>query len=153
MIKNYKKLRYGGLAVALTALLIAAVVLVNIIFSSLAAKHINVDIILQSIGRDGTKDVSFTVSREEKDNAIAILNDVLTDATADLQPPATNGRRLKIYYITQQGTCPPLFILFVNDETLMHFAYERYLENYFRKTFDFTGTPIKFILREKKKDN
>ncbi len=81
-----------------------------------------------------------------------ILNDVLTDATADLQPPATNGRRLKIYYITQQGTCPPLFILFVNDEKLMHFAYERYLENYFRKTFDFTGTPIKFILREKKKD-
>jgi len=82
-----------------------------------------------------------------------ILNDVLTDATADLQPPATNGRRLKIYYITQQGTCPPLFILFVNDEKLMHFAYERYLENYFRKTFDFTGTPIRFILREKKKDN
>ena len=81
-----------------------------------------------------------------------ILNDVLTDATADLQPPATNGRRLKIYYITQQGTCPPLFILFVNDEKLMHFAYERYLENYFRKTFDFTGTPIRFILREKKKD-
>ena len=81
-----------------------------------------------------------------------ILNDVLNDATADLQPPATNGRRLKIYYITQQGTCPPLFILFVNDETLMYFAYERYLENYFRKTFDFTGTPIRFILREKKKD-
>ena len=82
-----------------------------------------------------------------------VLNDVLTDATADLQPPATNGRRLKIYYITQQNTCPPLFILFVNDETLMHFAYERYLENYFRKTFDFTGTPIRFILRERKKDD
>ena len=82
-----------------------------------------------------------------------ILNDVLTDATADLQPPATNGRRLKIYYVTQHGTCPPTFIFFVNDETLMHFAYERYLENYFRKTFDFTGTPIKFILREKKKEH
>ncbi len=81
-----------------------------------------------------------------------VLNDVLNDATADLQPPATNGRRLKIYYATQQATCPPLFILFVNDEKLMHFAYERYLENYFRKTFDFTGTPIRFILREKKKD-
>ncbi len=81
-----------------------------------------------------------------------VLNDVLNDATADLQPPATNGRRLKIYYITQQSTCPPLFILFVNDEPLMHFAYERYLENYFRKTFDFTGTPIRFILRERKKD-
>ncbi len=81
-----------------------------------------------------------------------VLNDVLNDATADLQPPATNGRRLKIYYITQQTTCPPTFILFVNEEVLMHFAYERYLENYFRKTFDFTGTPIRFILREKKKD-
>lgn len=81
-----------------------------------------------------------------------ILNDVLADATADLQPPASNGRRLKIYYLTQQSTCPPTFILFVNDESLMHFAYERYLENYFRKTFDFTGTPIRFILREKKKE-
>ena len=81
-----------------------------------------------------------------------VLNDVLADATADLQPPATNGRRLKIYYLTQQGVCPPTFILFVNDETLMHFAYERYLENYFRKTFDFTGTPIRFILREKQKE-
>ena len=82
-----------------------------------------------------------------------VLNDVLNDATADLQPPATNGRRLKIYYVTQHGTCPPTFIFFVNDETLMHFAYERYLENYFRKTFDFTGTPIRFVLREKKKEN
>ena len=78
-----------------------------------------------------------------------VLNDVLNDATADLQPPATNGRRLKIYYITQQSACPPTFILFVNEEALMHFAYQRYLENYFRKTFDFTGTPIRFILREK----
>ncbi len=81
-----------------------------------------------------------------------VLNDVLADATADLQPPASNGRRLKIYYLTQQSTCPPTFVLFVNDESLMHFAYERYLENYFRKTFDFTGTPIRFILREKKKE-
>ena len=81
-----------------------------------------------------------------------VLNDVLADATADLQPPASNGRRLKIYYLTQQSSCPPTFVLFVNDESLMHFAYERYLENYFRKTFDFTGTPIRFILREKKKE-
>ncbi|MCH5286202.1 MAG: ribosome biogenesis GTPase Der [Christensenellaceae bacterium] len=81
-----------------------------------------------------------------------VLNDVLTDATASLQPPATNGRRLKIYYATQQTVCPPTFILFVNEEELMHFAYQRYLENYFRKTFDFTGTPIRFILREKQKE-
>lgn len=81
-----------------------------------------------------------------------VLNDVLADATAALQPPATNGRRLRIYYLTQQSACPPTFVLFVNDEELMHFAYQRYLENYFRKTFDFTGTPIRFILREKKKE-
>ena len=81
-----------------------------------------------------------------------VLNDILSDATASLQPPATNGRRLKIYYATQQTVCPPTFILFVNEEDLMHFAYQRYLENYFRKTFDFTGTPIRFILREKQKE-
>ena len=81
-----------------------------------------------------------------------VLNDVLSDATASVQPPATNGRRLKIYYATQQTVCPPTFILFVNEEELMHFAYQRYLENFFRKTFDFTGTPIRFILREKQKE-
>lgn len=82
-----------------------------------------------------------------------LLNDAIADATADLQPPATNGRRLKIYYATQQAVCPPTFILFVNDPNLLHFAYQRYLENWFRKTFDFTGTPFRFILREKKKEN
>ncbi len=82
-----------------------------------------------------------------------MLNDVLNDATSDLQPPAQSGRRLKIYYVTQQSVCPPTFIFFVNDMKLMHFAYQRYLENYFRKTFDFTGTPVRFILRERKKEN
>ena len=82
-----------------------------------------------------------------------VLNDVLADATSDLQPPMTGGRRLRIYYATQASTCPPHFLLFVNDGELMHFAYERYLENYFRKTFDFTGTPIRFSLREKKKED
>ena len=81
------------------------------------------------------------------------LNDVLADATSALQPPMTGGRRLRIYYATQASTCPPHFLLFVNDGELMHFAYERYLENYFRKTFDFTGTPIRFSLREKKKED
>ena len=81
-----------------------------------------------------------------------LLNDILADAQAALQPPATSGRRLRIYYATQQGVRPPAFLLFVNDETLMFFAYERYLENYFRKTFNLSGTPIRFLLREKKKD-
>ena len=81
-----------------------------------------------------------------------VLNDVLNDAVNDLQPPMQGGRRLKIYYATQAGVQPPSFVLFVNDEKLMFFAYERYLENYFRKTFNFEGTPIRFILREKKKE-
>ena len=79
-----------------------------------------------------------------------LLNDVLNDATAALQPPYSGGRRLKLYYATQQSTCPPTFIFFVNDEELMHFAYQRYLENQFRKAFGFEGTPLKFILRERK---
>ena len=80
-----------------------------------------------------------------------LLNDILTDAQAALQPPATSGRRLKIYYATQQAVQPPTFVMFVNDQTLMHFSYERYLEKQFRKAFGFEGTPLKFILRERKK--
>ena len=78
-----------------------------------------------------------------------LLNDVLADATAALQPPFSAGRHLKIYYATQQSVCPPTFVFFVNDEKLMHFAYQRYLENQFRKSFGFEGTPLKFILRQK----
>jgi len=80
-----------------------------------------------------------------------LLNDILADAQAALQPPATSGRRLKIYYATQQETNPPTFVMFVNDQTLMHFSYERYLEKQFRKAFGFEGTPLKFILRERQK--
>lgn len=81
-----------------------------------------------------------------------ILNDALSDATNDLPAPSQGGRRLKIYYGTQIAVQPPTFALFVNDEQLMVFSYERYLENYFRKSFSFAGTPIRFVLREKKKD-
>ncbi len=81
-----------------------------------------------------------------------VLNDILNEAAAALQPPLQGGRRLKIYYATQQGVRPPTFLLFVNDEELMFFSYERYLENCFRKAFDFTGTPIRFSLRQKKKE-
>jgi len=81
-----------------------------------------------------------------------LLNDILTDAQAALQPPTTSGRRLKIYYATQQATNPPTFVFFINDETLMHFSYERYLENQFRKAFGFEGTPLRFIMRERNKD-
>ena len=78
-----------------------------------------------------------------------MLNDVLNDATNNLQPPLQGTRRLKIFYATQTGVQPPTFVLFVNDETLMPFSYERYLENYFRKTFPLEGTPIRYILRER----
>ncbi len=80
------------------------------------------------------------------------LNDVLADAQLTLQPPASNGRRLKIYYATQQSTCPPHFVLFVNHEDLMHFSYQRFLENQLRKAFGFEGTPLRFTLREKKRE-
>lgn len=76
-----------------------------------------------------------------------VLNDALHDATAINPPPADRGRRLRIYYGTQQTSRPPTFILFLNDPELMHYSYERYLENHFRKTFDFTGTPIRIFLR------
>ncbi len=85
--------------------------------------------------------------------ATGVLNEALADAQASLQPPVQSGRKLKIYYATQQAVCPPTFIFFVNDHELMHFAYERYLENHFRKSFQFTGTPLKFILRDKQKED
>lgn len=80
-----------------------------------------------------------------------LLNDVLADATGALQPPTIMGKKLKIYYATQQSVCPPTFVLFVNEEELMHFSYLRYLENTFRKTFGFEGTPLRFVLRQKEK--
>lgn len=81
------------------------------------------------------------------------LNDVLGDAQMALQPPMMGGRKLKIYYGTQPAVSPPTFALFVNNEELMHFSYQRYLENCIRKAFGFEGTPIRFVLREKKKED
>ena len=81
-----------------------------------------------------------------------VLNDVLADAQAAMQPTVSGGRRLKIYYATQQSVCPPTFIFFVNDEKLVHFSYERYLENQLRKAFGFEGTPIRLIFRPKQKE-
>ncbi len=80
-----------------------------------------------------------------------LLNDVLADAQAALAPPSSSGRRLKIYYGTQQAAAPPTFVFFVNDSTLMHFSYERYLENQLRKAFDFDGTPIRMFFRDRQK--
>jgi len=78
-----------------------------------------------------------------------VLNDVVADAISVNEPPSKKGRKLKIYYATQMGVNPPTFIVFVNDHTLMHFSYKRYLENCLRKAFDFSGTPIKILIRDK----
>ena len=77
-----------------------------------------------------------------------MLNNVLADATARVQPPTDKGRRLKIYYMTQTGVKPPCFVVFCNSKELFHFSYQRYLENQIRETFGLTGTPIKMITRE-----
>ena len=78
-----------------------------------------------------------------------VLNDVLNEAIAMVQPPSDKGKRLKIYYMTQTGVRPPSFVLFVNDAELMHYSYERYLKNTLRSNFGFEGTPIWFTIREK----
>lgn len=78
-----------------------------------------------------------------------MINDVLADATARVQPPSDKGKRLKIYYITQPTTKPPTFVCFVNSADLFHFSYQRYLENRIRETFGMEGTPIRFVVREK----
>ena len=82
-----------------------------------------------------------------------VLNDVISDAIRTTEPPSHNGRRLKILYGTQASTNPPTFVIFVNDEELVHFSYKRYLENSLRRAFDFSGTPIrlKFVGRKEEK--
>lgn len=82
-----------------------------------------------------------------------VLNDIIADAIIAVEPPSHNGKRLKIYYVTQSSVQPPTFVFFVNDSNLMHFSYERYLENTLRKTFTFKGTPIKLIVRNRKEEN
>ncbi len=78
-----------------------------------------------------------------------MLNDLLADATARVQPPTDKGRRLKIMYVTQASVKPPTFVFFVNNSELFHFSYQRYLENRIRETFGMQGTPIRFIIRER----
>ncbi len=81
--------------------------------------------------------------------ATGMINDVLAQAVARVQPPTDKGKRLKIYYMTQASTRPPTFVCFVNSAELFHFSYQRYLENRIRETFGLEGTPIRFIIRER----
>ena len=80
------------------------------------------------------------------------LNEIILKATAMQQPPQDKGKRLKIFYANQVSVKPPTFVFFVNDETLFHFSYRRYLENQLRENFNFSGTPINLIARNKKED-
>ena len=73
----------------------------------------------------------------------------MSQAVAMHEPPSDKGRRLRLYYMTQVAVGPPTFVLFVNDKELMHFSYQRYIENQIRETFDFSGTSIKLIIRER----
>ncbi len=82
-----------------------------------------------------------------------VLNEILTEAVAENEPPTDKGKRLRVYYGTQVSVRPPTFVLFVNNKELAHFSYVRYLENRIREAFLFRGTPVKIIIRERKKEN
>ena len=88
---------------------------------------------------------------EENDKRIStsVINEVINEAIAVVQPPTDKGKRLKIYYGTQASTKPPTFIIFVNNKELFHFSYQRYLVNQIRKEFGLEGTPVRLIAREK----
>ena len=81
-----------------------------------------------------------------------VLNEIISEATVMQQPPSDKGKRLKIFYATQVSVKPPTFVIFVNDKELMHFSYQRYLENKIREAFGFRGTILRFIIREKGED-
>jgi GTP-binding protein len=81
-----------------------------------------------------------------------VLNDLIGEAVAMVPTPQDKGKHLKIFYATQVGVKPPQFVLFINNKELMHFSYERYLENQLRKNFGFEGTPIRLILRPKEEN-
>ena len=84
--------------------------------------------------------------------ATGVLNEILAEAVAMQHPPSDKGRRLKIFYMTQISVKPPTFVVFVNDKKLMHYSYTRYIENQIRNAFGFRGTPLRFIIRERKED-
>ena len=81
-----------------------------------------------------------------------VLNEIMARAVSMQQPPTDKGKRLKLYYITQASVKPPTFVIFVNDKEMMHFSYTRYIENQIRDSFGFKGTPLHFIIRERKED-
>ena len=97
--------------------------------------------------------INFVAEQNAMRITTGMLNSVLADATARVQPPTDKGRRLKIYYMTQIGVKPPHFVIFCNDARLFHFSYQRYLENQIRASFGLTGTPVRFVVRERNRDD
>ena len=93
--------------------------------------------------------VKFVHQQNSMRISTGMLNDILADATARVQPPSDKGKRLKIYYMTQASTRPPTFVCFCNRKELFHFSYQRYLENQIRSTFGLEGTPVRFVIRER----
>ena len=95
-----------------------------------------------------------TIDTVAENNAMrvqtGVLNEIMSEAVVMQQPPTDKGKRLKLFYITQVSVKPPTFVIFVNDKELMHFSYTRYIENQIRNAFGFQGTPLKFIIRERK---
>ena len=96
--------------------------------------------------------ISYVEEQNAQRIATSILNQVIEDAVAINPPPTEKGKRLKILYVTQVKIKPPTFVIFVNEPEIMHFSYQRYLENKLREAFGFEGTPIQMIIRGKNED-
>ena len=96
--------------------------------------------------------IDMIIENQSMRSATGVLNEILAEAVAMQQPPSDKGRRLKIFYMTQISVKPPTFVVFVNDKKLMHYSYTRYIENQIRNAFGFRGTPLRFIIRERKED-
>ena len=93
--------------------------------------------------------INFVNDQSNMRISTGMLNNVLADAQARVQPPTDKGRRLKIYYMTQTGVKPPNFVIFCNSRELFHFSYQRYLENQIRAVFGLEGTPVRIVIRQK----
>ncbi len=96
--------------------------------------------------------INFVSQQNAMRISTSVLNNILAECVAMVQPPSDKGKRLKIYYMTQASVKPPTFVLFVNNKDLMHYSYQRYIENQIRKNFGMEGTPIRFIVRERKEE-
>ncbi len=96
--------------------------------------------------------INYVAEQNSMRISTSVLNQVINEAIAIVQPPTDRGKRLKIFYGTQASTKPPTFVIFVNNKQLFHFSYERYIVNQIRREFGLEGTPVRIIVREKKEE-